>query len=99
VSVVGWAHLHAMVEGRTLVLVTRTEPSAVKLTFVSRPDVAAGLGNPILLYSGFLVTADYGSEQEAKAAAASLCVVAHARGHEMRVLTREGVKCVPGTAP
>lgn len=84
--VVGWSHIPATLAGRTLILAGAGAPVKIGVTLIDRVDVATTTRVASLTYSGFALDVDYASETEARQAAASLCVLSHAPGHEARLL-------------
>ena len=84
--IVGWSHIPATLPGRTLVLVGAGEPARTGVALQDRVDVAANTRKPGLVFSGFVLEADYASAAEAGRAAASFCLLSHGSQQEPRRL-------------
>ena len=97
VKVWGWSHLPATIPGRVFAIGADDEPVASRMRIPSRPDVAVATGVPALALAGFDLNLEYGSEEAAERAVTSLCVLAEAPGHGVRVLG--GAPGCPKVAP
>jgi hypothetical protein len=86
VRVVGWSHLPASLPGRVFAVSGAAAPIRAQVKVASRLDVATGTGVAALVSSGFELRLDYGSAEEAKKAAASLCLVAEDSRRQGRML-------------
>jgi peptidoglycan/LPS O-acetylase OafA/YrhL len=84
--IAGWSHIPATVPGRTITLAGAGDPVRLALAVRDRGDVAAQARVPALVFSGFVVEADYASAIEASRAAASLCVLSGSPEHDPRRL-------------
>ena len=92
----GWTDVLPLSPGRTMRIYSRSSaPASMRLDVVSRAGVALLFGEARLVYSGFRLAADYPSADEAKRAAASLCILAGGPGRSSAVLGRAGVSCPP----
>jgi hypothetical protein len=85
--VVGWSHLPATLRGRVIWVSGDAAPAASRVKVAGRLDVAMATGVPALVFSGFELSLDYASEEAARGAASSLCVLAEAPQHGVRMLS------------
>jgi hypothetical protein len=90
----GWTDIAASVPGRKFTIFPSMGIREVKVeALLPREDVAVALRRPDLLLSGFKFLARFDSEEEARKAAAGLCVYVEAPGHPVSQLQRDGVAC------
>lgn len=95
-TVGGWSDIPATVEGRTLAVVpAEGSPAAGRVSYDDRRDVAMARLDPMMAFGGFHFELEYPSEELARRAAASICIVASAPGHGEAVLPRRDVDCRP----
>jgi hypothetical protein len=90
----GWSDIPPQQEGRVLTVHGSPATAKTRLSIIQRDDVVAALGAPTLMLSGFELELDYGSPEEARRAAETLCLTAEAPGIPARTLARPG--CTPG---
>ena len=97
VVVTGWSDLSATLRGRTFTAHSPETPRASSLTIVGRTDMAVGAGRPDLLFSGFRWEGQYDSEEQARRAASSLCLLVQAPGYPPSALPHNSAcGAVPG---
>jgi len=77
----GWTDLTATMPGRSFTAHAPEAPRATSLTLVPRTDVATYTGVSALLFSGFRWEGQYDSEEQARRAAGSLCLLVEAPGY------------------
>jgi hypothetical protein len=88
VTVLAWSDITAEVPGRTVRIVSNPAFWRVAEIYVmSRHDVAFALKDSTLVYSGFQLDLEFDSDEQARMAAANLCVVVEAPGHPATRLT------------
>jgi hypothetical protein len=90
----GWTDIVPLEPGRTLSVHTAAgAPVAMAVVTMERIDVAELMRAAPLLYSGFRLTVEYATAEDAARAAASLCVVAEAPGYPVTLLDRGNAPC------
>ena len=96
VTVSGWTDASAVLS-RTFTLAPAPVEVAPRFdAIVVREDVARQSGNDELVHAGFRIVIDYPSEQDARQAAAFLCVAVSAPGIPDTLVFRPDVSCPPG---
>jgi hypothetical protein len=94
VTLRGWTDIAAIVPGRRFTLYPAEGVRSVAVEALQpREDVAVALRRPDTLLSGFKIIARFDSEEQAKKAAANLCLYAEAPGHPVTEILRHGVAC------
>jgi hypothetical protein len=95
----GWTDIPAIVPQRTfLVFPSEGAPKAGPVATHERVDVAMATLHPNLEFGGFHFELEYASEELARRAAASLCIVVEAPSAGAAILMRAGARCVPASA-
>jgi hypothetical protein len=77
----GWTDLTATMPGRIFTAHSAQAPRASALALIPRTDVATITGVSVLLFSGFRWEGQYESEEQARRAVASLCLLVEAPGY------------------
>jgi hypothetical protein len=90
----GWTEIAAIVAGRKFTIHPAAGIREVRVEALQpREDVAIALRRPDLLLSGFKLVARFDSEEEARNAAARLCVYVEAPGRPVTELLHKGAAC------
>jgi hypothetical protein len=89
----GWSDVTAEVPGRVVAAWAPVQPLEAKVSVMARTDVAIRARDPRLLFSGLRWEARYASEEEARRAAGSLCLVVQAPGYPATALTGTEEAC------
>lgn len=90
----GWSPIAASTPHRTLAVHPATPaPALARYELAGRPDVGMLASDPGLVLSGFRMELEYPSEEAARQAAASLCIVAEAPGARPALLHRPESPC------
>ena len=90
----GWTDIPATVPGRKFTILPAAGMREVKVeALLPREDVAIALRRPDLLLSGFKLVARFDSEEEAKKAAAGLCLYVEAPGRPVTEILHKGAVC------